>query len=401
MSLAMHLLSLTRALVFVVMLTPYIIATRENGGLLALYAISAGFFVASSTVVVGWVPSTKRWRLAALWGETALVTLLNGAVVWHRLDGPMQVLFAPVLTSIFLVMGPRLALPALAANLAGWVLTSLPAWLSRPQAYLESGMYATFLLFAGSAGLLLRNLKDEKEHSETLLRQVTQSQAALERAHRQLQASAARQQEMAVLEERQRLARDIHDGVAHSLTALVVQAQAGRRLLGRAPEEAAAAVARVEGLAREALQETRRAVRALHPSGLEQLTEVEALRRLGRDFAAATGIRVEMDADEPAGALPPDPVRLEQLYRIFQEALTNAHRHGGARSVSVALTVQEGELHCVIRNDGVPPGSLTPGIGLKAMQERVGAMRGTVRFEPQARGLAIHICVPVREEEQR
>lgn len=201
------------------------------------------------------------------------------------------------------------------------------------------GLNAVAMLFFAGAGLLIRTLRDETARSAALLQQVQASQAALEEAHRQLQESAARRQEMAVLEERQRIAREIHDSVAHALTALVVQAQVCRRLIVPDPEQAAAAAARCEEMARAALQETRQAVRALHPSGLDKQTDLEALQRLGRDYGIATGMAVTVTVDAAAAALAPDPIRLEQLYRIFQETLTNAQRHGQAGTVEAALTV--------------------------------------------------------------
>lgn len=198
-----------------------------------------------------------------------------------------------------------------------------------------------------------------------------------------------------MLEERQRIAREIHDSVAHALTALVVQAQVGRRLIGRDPEQAAAAVARCKDMARAALQETRQAVRALHPAGLEQLSEVDALQRLGRDFGIATGMAGTVTADDGAGALPPDPIRLEQLYRICQEALTNAHRHGQAGSVDVALTVAGDMLHLTIRNDGHPPAALEPGVGLQSMAERARSLGGRIAYEPGPAGMTVRVAVPL------
>ena len=227
---------------------------------------------------------------------------------------------------------------------------------------------------------------------------MTDSRSALERAHRQLQESAARQQEMAVLQERQRLAREIHDSVAHGLTTLVVQTQAARRLFDKDPDRARETIAKCEEMARDALQETRRAVRALHPSGLEQQTDLEALRRLARDWGLATGMAVEVTADEGALALAPDPNRLEQLYRIFQESLTNAQRHGRAQSASARLQVANGVLSLFIENDGIAPTGLDPGIGLKSMQERAGSLGGSVSFQPREHGLQIHVWIPLQRE---
>lgn len=400
MYLSERLLSLSRPVVSVVVLALYIVNAGQNRFLLALYSVSAAFFVVSSAIIVGWIPAPRRWRTALLWLELGLATYLNGVASTDINGGPMPTLYIPIAVTIPLILDRRLWAPIAVSLAAGWLLSSLFGGWNPFEFWSYFGfiIYGSFLLFSGSVGLLVRNLRDEKERSEALLRQVKDSQAALERAHRQLQESAVRQQEMAVLEERQRLAREIHDGVAHCLTALVVQTQAGRRLLERSPEQAAVTIARCEELAREALQETRLAVRALHPSGLEQQTEVEALQRLGRDFGIATGVSVEVTADVAARSLPPDPVRLGHLYRIFQEALTNASRHGQAKHVNASLTVSDGRLNLSIHNDGRPPENLEPGVGLKSMLERVRSLGGTVTFEPDESGLLVHVSVPINGE---
>lgn len=394
------LLSLSRPIATVVILAWYMANTEHDPARMALYAVSAAFFFASSATLVGWIPAPRRWQGALLTMEMALVTFLNGVDAARIPGGPMQALFMPIAVSLPLHLDRRYWAPAALGMWAGWTISNVYGWPAHasPALYVQFLLYGSLVLFAGSAGLLLRNLQDEQRHSADLLRQVRESQVALERAHQQLQESAARQQETAVLEERQRLARELHDSVAHGLTALVVQLQAGRRLLVTAPDRAADTIERCEQLARKALQETRLAVRALHPAGLEEQDDVSALRRLGRDFGLATGIAVEVVAENAVTGLPSDPTRVEQLYRIFQEALTNAHRHGQARHVTAALSLSEDLLHLSIHNDGATPESLTPGLGLRAMSERARAMGGTVVFEPDESGLTVRVTVPVRKE---
>ncbi|MFZ5818226.1 MAG: sensor histidine kinase, partial [Bacillota bacterium] len=362
--------------------------------------ISAAFYIVSSSVIVGWITTPAGWPVAALYAEILWSTALGLALGYFHPNGPAGSLFTAIFVTLFFSVERRWLKPVLVATTLLWLLTFLPQ-VGR-QSPLDLGfqiaLYGAFHLFAATMGNLMRNLHEEKERSDALLAEVNRSRAALERAHRQLTESAARQQQMAVLEERQRLAREIHDSVAHNLTALVVQLQAARRLLDRAPEQSAEGLARCEEMARQALHETRQAVRALHPTGLGQQSEVEALRRLGRDFGAATGIAVTVEATEAVGSLPPDPNRVEQLYRIFQEAMTNAHRHGGARAISCRLALVEGGLEMVVTNDGAPPASLEPGIGLRAMAERARSLGGEVRFEPGASGLAVRVRIPVKQE---
>jgi signal transduction histidine kinase len=397
--LSRNLLLLSRPLTYLTILALYMSNPDVTLPGRALYGVSAAFFLASCVVLVEWIAVPPRVLRGILWIEIGLVTLLSAYTALAYKDGAIKVLYMPLAVTMPLHFDRREWRAAFGAVIGSWVLTTIPdALVAGTFSALPFILYGAVLLFFSGAGLLIRNLQDEQARSRQLLREVEESRALLERANRQLQESAARQQQVAVLEERQRLAREIHDSVAHWLTALVVQLQAARRLIDRDLAQATTTVGRCEEMAREALQETRRAVRALHPAGLEQQTDVEALRRLARDYAIATGMQVEVTAGSSALALPPDPARLEQLYRIFQEALTNAQRHGQARSTSAELTYEDGVLRLTITNDGVPPSSLGPGVGLRSMAERARSIGGAIAFEPGSPGMTIRVSVPVKQE---
>ena len=396
-----RVMSISRPLTFAIVLAISMVEIGRNKAEMALLAVALGFFVASSAVCVGWIPAPRRWVEGVWWAEVLMAAVVNGVVGRRLTGGAVSILFYPIAVSLSLVLERSSWLPATIALWCGWVFTSIPLWnaLPRTEALMLAVIYGLLLAFVIRVGRLIRNLADEKERSEALIKELAASRASLERAHRQLQATLAQEQEMAVVSERQRLAREIHDGVAHALTALVVQIQAGRRLMDVDPVQARTVIDRCEEMAREALQETRRAVRALHPSGLEQQSDVLALRRLARDFGIATGIEVTVDADDSALQVTPDPRRLEQLYRIFQEALTNAHRHGQARHVTANLSVDGGTLRMIISNDGLPPARLDPGVGLKSMRERAQSIGGTFEILPGVHGLTIAVTVPLHQEE--
>lgn len=399
MKLSRNLLSLSRPLTYLAILALYLTNPGVAQPGVTIYLASAALFIASGAVHARWIAVPPHLQRAALWLEIGLVTLLSAFTALAYQSYEIKVLYMPLMVTVPLQVDRRLWRATFGAVIGSWILTTIPDVLAgntfNPLPFLLYG--ATLLFFAG-AGLLIRNLQDEQARSRQLLQEVEESRAALELANRQLQESAARQKQMAVLEERQRLAREIHDSVAHGLTALVVQLQAARRLIDRDLAQATSTVSRCEEMAREALQETRRAVRALHPAGLEQQTDVEALRRLARDYAIATGMQIEVTAGDSALALPPDPRRLEQLYRIFQEALTNAQRHGQARSASADLTYEGGLLRLTIQNDGLAPASLDLGVGLRSMTERARAIGGEIAFEPGSPGLTIRVTVPVTQE---
>lgn len=395
-----NFLALSRPLFYLILHSFYIVNT-DSVPLLALYTVSMAFFLTSSAVINRWIPARLPWLTGLLYLEilwTFIFVLIMG---FQMPNGPAAALFSPLFVTLFFDLERRWLKPTLILTTLLFLLSLAPTarYLSPSLLLFQAAIYGAFNLFSAAMGALMRHLRDEKERSEALLAQVRDSRTALERAHRQLTESAARAQEMAVLEERQRLAREIHDSVAHNLTALVVQIQVVRRLHGHSSQQPSTeSLTRCEEMARHALLETRQAVRALHPAGLGGQSEVEALGRLGRDFGAATGIAVTVEADESLLHLPPNPNRLEQLYRIFQEAMTNAHRHGQAQRVTGRLALTENSLELTITNDGCPPANLDPGVGLRAMRERAASLGGSIAFEPEESGLTIRVTVPVKQE---
>lgn len=203
-------------------------------------------------------------------------------------------------------------------------------------------------------------------------------EARAERAERE-QAAAA---ELAVQEERVRIARELHDVVAHSVSVMVVQAGAGRRVLDRNPAQAAEALAVVESTGRNALDELRRLLGVLrHEQGAPAIEpqptagDLAALVEQWRD----AGMDVELDLEDEPRELPAG-IGLT-VYRIVQEALTNVMKHAGPARAHVTVRYDDA-VHIEVTDDGrgnrphddVP----SSGQGLIGMRERVELFGGTL-----------------------
>ncbi|HET8679605.1 MAG TPA: sensor histidine kinase, partial [bacterium] len=199
-----------------------------------------------------------------------------------------------------------------------------------------------------------------REQAEQLLRE-------LEDAHRRLQAYAVEVETLSVARERQRLAQDVHDSVAHVLTGLLVQLQAARKTLRTDTASAAARLVTIEEAVRRGLDEVRRAVRAMRPEHLEGVGGIEAIRRLCAQFAERTGIRVNLTTDPD---LSLGPIHEVLLYRTLQECLTNAARHGRASTVRATLEARDGGIRLRVHDDGIGAKVVEPGTGIGGMQER-------------------------------
>jgi signal transduction histidine kinase len=158
---------------------------------------------------------------------------------------------------------------------------------------------------------------------------------SLEVANRQLSARAATVEQLAESRERNRLARELHDTLAHSLTGLNLQLQAVETLLDHDPESARTQLAEAEGTVRDGIRESRRAILALRATPLQDLGLAEALRDLTRKHAERTGVAVTCDVAE-VGAL--DPLTEQTIYRVAEAALDNAEQHAGATELRVNLS---------------------------------------------------------------
>ncbi len=195
-------------------------------------------------------------------------------------------------------------------------------------------------------------------------------------AHRQLQAYAQQAEELAVIEERNRLAREMHDTLGHRLTVAAVQLEGAQRLIPTDPERASDMVATVRDQVREALNELRRTVAALSAPLEAGLSLPHALTRLATGFEGATGLTLHLALPQDMPPLP-DAHRLA-LYRAAQEALTNVQRHAQARDVWLQLAHQDGALTLTVADNGVglPAHSEQAGFGLRGLWERAAQLEG-------------------------
>lgn len=206
-------------------------------------------------------------------------------------------------------------------------------------------------------------------------------QAALAR----LQAYAAQAEALAVSEERNRMAREMHDTLGHRLTVAAVQLQAIERLVRADPQRAEAMAGTVRDEVRAALAELRQTVAALRAPLEADISLEPALRGLAADFEAATGISVALSLPDPLPPIP--PTHRLALYRSAQEGLTNIQKHAGARRAWITLAAAEGKLTLRVADDGGGPAVETAdGFGLRGLQERASYLGGTVNLAPRPEG---------------
>jgi signal transduction histidine kinase len=202
---------------------------------------------------------------------------------------------------------------------------------------------------------------------------------------------------MTEIEERNRLAREIHDTLGHALTGIVVNADAGKILFDAAPEEAKARFDVIGQTARQGLEDVRRSIRALRPDALESRDLESALEKMIENFRETTGADIRYEQE--AGKLLLAQDEEVTVYRIVQEGMTNAIRHGKATQINLIIDRKDRNLRVRIFDNGVGMQGKKTGFGLNYMKERVELLKGSLRYgnrEDGSRGFFLEAEIPVR-----
>jgi len=195
-------------------------------------------------------------------------------------------------------------------------------------------------------------------------------------ANEQLRVQAAEIGELAKVQERNRIARDIHDVLGHSLTVVHVQLEAAKTLFKREPETARAAILKAQALTREGLSEVRRSVSLLRDSSSTERPLLAAIEKLASE-CKADGIHAAVRLRGTPRALP-EPVEIT-LYRAAQEALTNVRRHARASKLDIELAFASGSgIRLRVEDDGVGSDLLNQGFGLVGLRERAESVGGSM-----------------------
>jgi signal transduction histidine kinase len=348
----------------------------ESGPVGPLVAAGAGIVLIASILIRRQVP----------------LLLLLPAFAWVTLSGsPLEGWATPVVALVVATYGIGFGTrdTAAAVGAAGIGALIVAVIVRHPDAVTEAGD----LVLAGMviAGPWLAGLATRKR----LTREIS-----LER--RALKLERLRDQEMkaAIADERNRIARELHDVVAHAISVIVIQARGGRRALPGDPDATREALNAIEHTSTEALADMRRLLGVLRVkgSGVElaprpSLREVDGLVAQVRDAGLPIDLLVQGDpVDLPAGVDM-------SAYRILQEALTNALRHAGPATARVVIRYGDGSLDLEVVDTGRGAISHRPeGHGLAGMRERAALFGGSLDAGPQpGGGFAVHVRLPLEE----
>ncbi len=247
---------------------------------------------------------------------------------------------------------------------------------------------AISFVFAVALGAWITRISREGNTQRLLLAELTAAQDELAMLHRDAGGTS----------ERERLAREIHDTIAQSLTSLVMLAQRARTELG-ANSAAGASIDLIEDTARQALTEARTLVAAMSPVRVDDSTLAETVGRLAERFGRETGIQI--DALVSVAGL--DRELEVVLLRCAQEGLANVRKHSRAGTASVSIDRSGGDATLTVRDDGRGLGGYTAerenGFGLSGMRDRVGLVGGSLSItNGEPRGTVLRVSVPLRAD---
>ncbi|QCR20169.1 sensor histidine kinase [Agrococcus sp. SGAir0287] len=333
--------------------------------------------LAAASVIAGIVASlallvVDRWPRTGMLVAAASATLTWILVPWPPPIGVLPFAFAIVLA---VRRGEAIwAVGAVVGTLVAAVVTI--SIVSPPRGWIVTSVMTCVAL---TIVLVIATARRARREQERLAREQAEEQA------RTRQAS-----------EREAMARELHDVLAHSLSSISVQANVALHLADREPARATEALATIRDTSRQALDDVRHMLGVLRGEATGPLVPEASLDALDAIVASATamGVRVEI-----ADALQPRPATAIQsaIVRIVREALTNAARHAPGATVRIALSRADGAARAAIVDDGpAGPAPATPGAGtgILGMRERAALLGGTLEAGPSGRGFAVVATFP-------
>ncbi|MCU0536975.1 MAG: sensor histidine kinase [Hydrococcus sp. Prado102] len=224
-----------------------------------------------------------------------------------------------------------------------------------------------------------------------------QTRQQLASAHEQLQEYAFQVEELAAVQERNRIAREIHDSLGHALTALNIQLQTAGKLWQVDLTKARSFLTQAQRLGEIAIKEVRQSVNALRADSTPDEPLEMAIASLVEDFRQATGVSVQTEIY--LNAILPSQI-VKTIYRIVQEALTNICKYADATEVQIQLQTSAQKVFLLIEDNGngFEVSSPRKGFGLQGMQERVAALQGSFYLESESEeGCRIIVYIPLAE----
>ncbi|MCS6847698.1 MAG: sensor histidine kinase [Anaerolineae bacterium] len=370
-ALAGHLLTIAALVPLGIFVIVSINLIRDPAQLAATLALTAAF---TALFLVFVYRSDARGQMLILAIQTVIALAM--CVVPGVRYGFLLIIFAILGAQIGITLSVRIAVLWWLVLFVGLMISYVAAF--GPEGFIAGAANAAGFFFTLMGGLM-RQAQLARERSEQL-------SAELQAANDQLQTMSLQLQQLAVAEERNRIARELHDSLGHRLTAAIVQLEGAQRLIATDPERAARVVGAMRDQMKEGLNDLRRSVALLREPLDKDVSLETALRRLAQSFQNSTGLQVQVVAPPQLPVLP--AAQHLALFRAAQEALTNVQRHAQARRAWLTLSFDDACVTLTADDDGIglAGDSATKGFGLRGLQERAAQLGGRLELGKSERG---------------
>jgi signal transduction histidine kinase len=349
-------------------------------------------------LIMVWLVPRMRGKLQLIW---SIVYLAVAIVLWFPLARTHWAYFITASSFYGLMWG---TLPFGLAVIGNVILTALIIWIQAlnlgRSVTLSANLFFVGAVIIGWAALLalwMRTIMRESQERKKLIKQLEAAQENLATVERQA----------GILQERQRLAQEIHDTLAQGFTSIVMQLEAADQVLPQEEVHVRRHLGKASDTARESLAEARRLVQALQPESLEEASLPEVIRREAATWGRETQVQtIYTLTGEPIALTPEYEVT---LLRAAQEALMNVRKHAQATQVSVTLSYMDDQVALDVQDDGKgfdpqipvnPAGQYGGGYGLQVMHQRVEQLGGEVILESspgEGTTLVVQIPFPIQE----
>lgn len=265
---------------------------------------------------------------------------------------------------------------------------------------LSTGQIISNFAALASLYVLARYIKEEenrKTKAQELYDKLKVSEDKLRKANIDLENYANSIEELTLLRERNRISREIHDSVGHSLSTIIIQLGAMARISDKEEKVDGSVIENLRDFAIKSLQEVRDAVRDLKPQEYEKNKGIVAIEELVKNFKKLTGVEVKIILNEEQWPLDSDKSFV--VYRVIQEFLSNSVRHGKATRINVFINMDDSLLTISLQDNGVGTDEIEKGVGLNSIWERISEIGGTIEYNSKRNeGFLLKVMIPLFEK---
>jgi signal transduction histidine kinase len=256
---------------------------------------------------------------------------------------------------------------------------------------------AVVLVFVFFLGVALKEIAESRMRAMAEMRRLDSAIDRIADINASFQSALAAAEEESIRKERNRITREIHDIVGYALTNQQMMLEAALMLTTESELRLRELLTMARDGVGEGLRETRKTLYALRRVDEQKSPDFGVILTVARNFETVTGVKVSVDFTNARGEL--DAGAWMSLYRLIQESMINAFRHGKAKNIAIVFREDKDAFHVLVRDDGVGAPDMIEGIGLKGMRERASALGGEIEAGNSVDGFVVSARFPKRVDE--